>query len=217
MPAPASRAACSCRATARPPTQSITVNHNDPGGIRNSGVEAILIYNFTARRRHHLYGIGRCRRRRLSVKSSGGPVSVTQTAGTVNVRLRSRPQTSGSVNINTVGSRIGMPCSPAISAQRGSIGLHDRDRRSHGGQSERVRASTFSWATVAGSPDAISASRPTATLSAHLHVNDGDRHRRSHDQRRRHRRHHCRGDQSGQHQRRQGQSQSGRCRRRQAV
>jgi hypothetical protein len=85
--------------------QSITFNHNDPAGIRNSSFEAILIYNFTSDGATTYTGsadvIGP-----LSIKSSGGPVSVTQTAGTV-ASIAVETEASGSVDINTIGSRVG--------------------------------------------------------------------------------------------------------------
>ncbi|MBR1121423.1 autotransporter outer membrane beta-barrel domain-containing protein [Bradyrhizobium lablabi] len=86
-------------------SQSVTVNHNDPGGIRNSTFEAILIYNFTPSGAVTYTGsadvVGP-----LSIKSSGGPVSVTQTSGTV-TSVAVETEASGSVDINTVGSRVG--------------------------------------------------------------------------------------------------------------
>jgi uncharacterized protein with beta-barrel porin domain len=86
-------------------SQSITVNHNDPAGIRNSVFEAISIYNFTPSGATTYTGsadvVGP-----LSIKSYGGPVSVTQTAGTVTL-VAVETDASGSVDINTVGSRVG--------------------------------------------------------------------------------------------------------------
>ncbi len=87
------------------PNQSLTVNHNDPGGVRNTSMEAILIYGFSSDGAVTYTGsadvIGP-----LSVQSSGGPVSVTQTAGTV-TSIAVQTTASGSVDINTVGSVVG--------------------------------------------------------------------------------------------------------------
>jgi uncharacterized protein with beta-barrel porin domain len=87
------------------PNQSITINHNDPGGIRNTGMEAILVYNFTPEGAVTYTGsadvIGP-----IGIKTSGGPVSVTQTAGTATF-IAAETEDSGNININTVGSSVG--------------------------------------------------------------------------------------------------------------
>ncbi|GKQ51256.1 hypothetical protein BRSPCE3_21110 [Bradyrhizobium sp. Ce-3] len=96
---------------------SITFNHNDPGGITSSlydgiqllGGQAPITYTGSADVTANWYGIH---------VSASGPVSITQTAGTITAGtgidvVSAGP--GGSVNINTVGSQI---------TARGGIGIY---------------------------------------------------------------------------------------------
>src|SRR5262249_7767952 len=89
---------------------SITVDHNDPAGVRSATFEALRIYNssdtgaVTYRGSADVIG-----NNGIAVSAGGGPVSITQTAGTitgVSVNVNAYLG-NGSVDINTVGSRIG--------------------------------------------------------------------------------------------------------------
>jgi uncharacterized protein with beta-barrel porin domain len=87
---------------------SITFNHNDPAGIRSSMFEAIRIYGnagaITYTGSADVIGANGIR-----ISANGGPVSVTQTAGTItgiSIDSGAWLGTDGSVNVNTVGSKV---------------------------------------------------------------------------------------------------------------
>lgn len=90
---------------------SITFNHNDPAGITGSmydgiqllGNQAPITYTGSADVTANWYGIN---------VSTSGPVSITQTSGTITAGTGIRVTSAGpggSVNINTVGSQIVAP------------------------------------------------------------------------------------------------------------
>jgi len=101
------------------PNQSITVNHNDPAGISNTGMEAILINNGTPEGAITYTGSADVISS-IGIRSSGGPVSVRQTAGTATY-IAVETAASGTVDINTVGSSVGSLFARNIS----SAGLSD--------------------------------------------------------------------------------------------